>query len=147
MISREWLPTGGPVTVSVAGSLTVTGHANPDPSSDQLLVVRVSTPLPVPAPRLGYSALVRVGDSVEVPVTAAGRYIWTPALVEQFTSMNGESPATIQASLDGIDGSFTGRPVRNDLDEIVGIIVATRRFPGQATIITADTLRLVRDER
>ncbi|WP_327032184.1 Hsp70 family protein [Micromonospora ureilytica] len=145
--SREWLPAGGPVTVSVAGSLTVTGHASPDPGSDQLLVVRVSTPLPVPAPRLGYSALVRVGDSVEVPVTAAGRYVWTPALVEQFTSTNGERPATIQASLDGIDGSFTGRPVRNDLDEIVGIIVATRRFPGQATIITADTLRLVRDER
>jgi hypothetical protein len=144
--SREWIPDGGDVRVSVLGLLPVEGIAKPSAHSDHLIVVRLRTPLPVQAPRLGYSALVQVGDTVRLPATVADRYVWRPGTIEQFLEVTGERPATIRVSLRGIDPSFTGRLVRNDLDEIVGIVVATRRTPGQATVVTADTLRLVRVE-
>jgi molecular chaperone DnaK len=138
--SKEWFPDGGQVRVSIAGTPAVDGVAT-SATSDHLVVIRLVTPLSVPIPRLGYSALLQVGDSVEVPVGAAGRYDWAPAVVEEFLSMDGARPTTVRIHLDGIDSSFTGRPVRNDLGEVLGIVAATREFPGQATVVLAETLR------
>ncbi|MEU4237116.1 Hsp70 family protein [Actinoplanes sp. NPDC026619] len=144
--SREWIPGGGNVRVSVLGLPPVEGIAKPSAHSDSLIVVQLEAPLPVTVPRLGYSASLQVGDAVTLPTIAGDRYALRRGIIEQFLDMAAGHPATIRVSMQHIDPSLTGRLVRNDLDEIVGIVVATRHVPGQVTVVTADTLRLVRLE-
>lgn len=115
--SRSWLTDL--VTVDTEhGPRAVTRIHVPDSPDNDLAVLRLAEPVDAVPLRLGYPALVRIGDQV-----------WTPGpegtlvtgLVDRFESVAG---ARLFRTGLGVPPSCAGGPVLNDLGEVVGVVTA-----------------------
>jgi hypothetical protein len=88
---------------------------------------------------LGYATLARIGDEVRVTESAPE---WTPlaATVDRFDARPGHKSRLFHMPL-SVPESTIGAPVINDLNEVLGVVVATE--PDDTSVIAVDALDVV----
>jgi molecular chaperone DnaK len=149
--NRHWLagragggqPTAETAQVEIGladGTAAVEHIFLPDASHSDVAVLRLAEAAAADPLRLGYPALVRIGDQVQAVAAApGGPAVLVSGLVDRFEIFAEQDLRLFRTGL-SLGSASSGGPLLNDLGEVVGVLTIGEPPPGTATVAGAFAL-------
>jgi molecular chaperone DnaK len=128
--SRTWLADQVSTPDISVGAVRVEHIHLPDSPDHDLALLRLTEPVDVVPPRLGYPKLVRIGDQVRTPGPDG---VLVTGVVDRFEPVTGV--LSFHTGLT-IPSSCVGGPVVDELGEVIGIVVGANG----ARVLSIDAL-------